>query len=79
MEKLSRLFGDSPSDSSARASLRKTHGGFAGSLKIRSAVGSFISDVAGNDPFDVVEKLAFEIESQLRAWKKRRNLTFLSP
>lgn len=78
-ENLNRLFGASPSDSSTQAVLRKTRGGFAGSLHIRSAVGSFLADVGGTDPIEVLEGLSREVDSQLLAWKERRRMSDDAP
>ncbi len=75
MEKLNRIFGESPSDSSTRAVLRKTRAGFEGSLQVRSSVGSFIANVVGEDPIEVLENLSQNVRSQLRTWKKQRLLT----
>lgn len=74
MEKLNWLFGQSPSDSSARAVLRKTRVGFEGSLQIRSAVGSFFADVAGEDPNEVLDHLSQKVSSQLSAWRLSRQI-----
>lgn len=72
MEKMTRVFGESPSDSWTSAVVRKTTEGFKGQLHIRSAVGEFIADVKGSDPIEVVESLAQKILTQLRSWKKER-------
>jgi len=72
MERLHRIFGESPSDSSTRAVLRKTRAGFEGSLQIRSAVGSFIANVVGEDPIEVLDNLSQNVRSQLQIWKKQR-------
>jgi hypothetical protein len=72
MEKLHRIFGESPSDSSTRAILRKTRAGFEGSLQVRSAVGSFVANVAGEDPIEVLDNLSQNVRSQLQTWKKKR-------
>lgn len=72
MEKLGRIFGESPSDSSARAFLRKTRQGFEGRLQIRSAVGTFMADVIGDDPVAVLNSLSRKVRSQLRLWKRSR-------
>ena len=75
MEKLSQLFGESPSDSSARAILRRTRqGAFEGTLQIRSAVGTFMADVIGDDPLEVLNQLAHKVRSQLVDWKRSRFL-----
>ena len=73
-EKLSLIFGESPSDSSTHALLRKTREGFEGVMHIRSAVGTFMADVIGEDPNEVIDSLALKIRSQLRSWKSQRQL-----
>jgi hypothetical protein len=72
--KLGRIFGESPSDSSALAFMRKTRNGFEGRLHIRSAVGTFMADVIGEDPLKVLNSLSRKIRSQLRVWKRERAL-----
>ena len=72
--KLGRIFGESPSDSSALAFMRKTRDGFEGRLHIRSAVGTFMADVIGEDPFEVLNALSRKVRSQLRIWKSERQL-----
>jgi len=79
MENLRRLFGASPSDSSTQAVLRKTRGGFSGSLHIRSAVANFLADSGGTDPDEVLENLSREVDSQIHAWKERRRLLEEAP
>jgi hypothetical protein len=74
MAKMGRIFGESPSDSSTIAFLRKTVHGFEGGLRIRSAVGTFVADVIGEDPTEVVDMLSRKIRSQLRVWKRNRIL-----
>jgi hypothetical protein len=74
VEKLSRVFGESPSDSSTRATLTKTRDGFAGRLQIRSAVGTFVADVIGEDPLQVLNSMTRKVRSQLRMWKRVRTL-----
>lgn len=75
LDRLSRIFGESPSDSSSRAILRRTvQGGFQGTLQIRSAVGTFVADVIGEDPLEVVNQLSSKILHQLREWKQARVL-----
>ena len=73
-ESFSRIFGESPSDSSTRAFLRKTRDGFQGVMQIRSAVGTFVADVIGEDPIEVVESVSRKIRSQLVSWKRDRTL-----
>ena len=73
-ERMSRVFGESPSDSATFASLEKTSGGFIGRLQIRSAVGTFVADVIGEDPVEVVNRLSRKVRSQLRLWKRHRAL-----
>lgn len=73
LEKLGRVVGESPSDSSAKASLRKTGHGFVGHLRINSAVGSFVADVVGEDPLDVIGSLALKVRTQLRVWRRNRS------
>jgi hypothetical protein len=73
MEKLSRVFGESPSDSSTIAMVRKTAEGFVGKLHIRSAVGEFFADVIGEDPFEVVDDLSCKVRDQLFNWKRSRD------
>ncbi len=73
-EKLNRIFGESPSDSSTRGFLRKTREGFQGVMHVRSAVGTFMADVIGEDPVAVVDTLSRKIRSQLRMWKRQRQL-----
>lgn len=72
--KISRVFGESPSDASAKGFLRKTREGFEGRLQIHSAVGTFVADVIGDDPLGVLDSLSFKIRSQLQAWKSTRTL-----
>ena len=72
LEKLGRIFVEAPSDSSARASLRKTLQGFEGRLQIRSAVGTFVADVTGTDPLAVLNGLSRKVRSQIRVWKRFR-------
>ena len=72
MERLSRIFGESPSDSSTRAWVKKTRDGFEGRLQIRSAVGTFMADVIGEDPAQVIDSLSRKVRSQLRLWKRQR-------
>lgn len=74
MEKLGRIFGESPSDSSTQAFVKKTKQGFEGSLHVHSAVGIFVADVIGDDPSKVVDRLAIKIRSQLRIWKRERSI-----
>ncbi len=71
-EQLSRVFGESPSDSTAFTLIKKTSFGFEGSLKIRSAAGTFVAHVIGDDPLSVVRRLSRKIRSQLRLWKRER-------
>lgn len=73
-ERLSRIFGESPSDSSARAFLRKTRDGFEGRLQVSSVVGTFMAHVVGDDPLSVVDSLSRKVRSQLRLWKRSRSL-----
>jgi len=73
-EKLSRLSGEAPSDSSLFASLRKTFKGFEGRLHIRSSVGHFMAEVVGEDPLQVLNSLSRKVRSQLRLWKSQRFL-----
>ena len=75
MEKLGRVFGESPSDASALASVRKTIHGFEGRLRIHSSAGTFVADVIGDDPLNVVSRLSRKIRSQLRIWKRYRQLS----
>jgi hypothetical protein len=74
VERLGRIFGESPSDSSTRASLKKTRNGFEGRLQIRSAVGTFVADVMGEDPLQVLNSMTRKVRSQLRMWKRVRTL-----
>ena len=71
-EKLNRIFGESPSDSTTRALLRKTRDGFEGVMQVKSAVGTFVADVIGEDPKEVVDSLSNKIRSQLQSWKRKR-------
>jgi hypothetical protein len=73
-QKLSRIFGESPSDSSSLAFLKKTCDGFQGRLHVRSAVGHFVADVMGEDPIQVLNSLSRKVRSQLRLWKRQRAL-----
>lgn len=72
LERLNRIFGESPSDSSTRAQLKKTWRGFEGQLQIRSAVGTFVADVIGEDPLAVIDSLSHKVRLQLRIWKRVR-------
>lgn len=74
-DRLNLIFGESPSDSSMRALMKKSRDGFEGMMQIRSAVGTFVADVIGEDPHEVVDSLASKIRSQLRSWKAQRQLT----
>ena len=71
-EKLSRVFGESPSDSFVTAIIRKTTEGFVGQLKVRSAVGTFIADVISEDPLEAIENLSSDVRTLLREWKLSR-------
>jgi hypothetical protein len=70
--KIARVFSESPSDSFARAFVRKTVKGFEGRLQVRSTVGTFMAEVIGEDPAQVVDKLSLKIRSQIRLWKRQR-------
>lgn len=72
MEKIARIFSESPSDAFARAFVRKTVRGFEGRLQVRSAVGTFVAEVFSDDPSEVVDKLSWKMRSQLRLWKRHR-------
>jgi ribosome-associated translation inhibitor RaiA len=74
MERLSRIFGESPSESSTRAWVKKTRDGFEGRLQIRSAVGTFMADVIGEDPAQVIDSLSQKVRTQLQNWKRNRHL-----
>ncbi len=71
-ERLRRLFGESPSDSSARALLKRTASGFEGRLVIVSAAGRFFAEVIGDDPVSVVNSLVGRIANQLVDWRRAR-------
>lgn len=72
MEKLARVFSESPSDAFAQAFVKKTQAGFEGQMQIRSAVGTFMADVIGEDPAKVIDHLSRKVRSQLRLWKRVR-------
>ena len=74
LEKLGRVFGESPSDAATTATLKKTRKGFEGHVAIHSAVGSFVADVIGEDPLAVMHRLSLKIRSQLRVWKRSRQI-----
>jgi hypothetical protein len=77
-EELSHIFSESPSDSAARAFVRKTIHGFEGRLQICSVVGTFVADVIGEDPAAVIDKLTERIRSQLHAWREQRRFPDLA-
>lgn len=74
MEQLGRVFGESPSDSTTIGLVKKTARGFEGSLHVRSAAGTFVAHVIGDDPLSVIRRMSRKIRSQLRIWKRDRNL-----
>ncbi len=72
INKLGRILGESPSDSSGQAVLRKTAKGFEGRIQIRSAVGNFVAEFIGDDPGKVIDRLSRKMRSQLRVWRRAR-------
>lgn len=72
MEQLGRVFGESPSDATTKASLKKTARGFEGYLRVRSAAGTFVAHVIGDDPINVVNRLSRKVRSQIRLWRRGR-------
>lgn len=75
MEKISRIFSESPSDSNTKAFLKKTARGFEGRLQVSSAVGTFMAEFIGEDPSKVIDRLSRKVRSQLRVWKRQRVVT----
>lgn len=71
-EHLGRVFGESPSDSTTFAFIKKTARGFEGCLQVRSAAGTFVAHVIGDDPLSVVRRMSRKVRSQLRIWKRDR-------
>lgn len=72
VDRLNRIFSESPSDSTATASVRKTSQGFEGQLSVKSASGTFMANVIGEDPLKVIDLLSRKVRSQLRLWKRVR-------
>lgn len=68
-----RIHDESPNDSFAFATIRKTiEGGFQAALKINSSVGTFVAESISEDPIKAIADLSANIRSQLQAWKRNR-------
>src|SRR4051812_13415907 len=65
---LHEIVGESPSDANSVASVRKTHAGFEGILKVSSRAGTFIAHAVEHDPLHAIQKMQEKICEQLQKW-----------
>lgn len=71
-EMMKRLRSQSPSDSVLRCHISDREPGYSGMVRIQALTGEFTAHAIHIDPYDLLEKLAFEILDQIRDWRQNR-------